>query len=848
MAIITDPDNLDRLQVLVDYYNQKIGIKPVLSSAPVVGRNLEAETGIGETQGDQAYPYAFKAADFSGSGTVASGDILTILNGQNIDHWTITGLVGTTGLLVSQPFGATGETDINYEILSGVGGTTTDGVTLQAVYSFLKEEWKTAGSGFVDLIQFVFPLESITREQFEIGGATHGDFDWRDNDTRNLIRTGGWAKLDSAGNTKQVYAGVITLGSLDTDTQVYYQQVDSTSGTPTDPSNFILTGPVNQAILVQDVDAGDDFRTFLKIFARKKGKSYSESQISDIGVSTLESIVNRFPVSHGDDPAIVDSDGDLAGGVSIYQTGNIVVTATDVSTAASSATAQENTFVITVAAGDFNASGVTVKDYVNLLGTDASIDNDFFEIVSVDGATQLTLLQEPTVAVPTESNITGIFYSRRRANEVSDGRIQNIGGSDLSGTLNSTTSDFSGSGVAAGDIVGILASGSTSLNENVGTYQVLSVTDGQNVVLDTKDQPFPTTQSAADFNFEVYRKGMYLQYKKELATNVGADATSGVIFTSASPDTIQRRDGGDFSTDGYVVGGVIRVGNSENLGENDGSYVISGISTITETNDTISLFQNTTLTTNTADTTATLSGENGFLRAPQNQQFSYNWRLFGNNGTLANCFQWLQKQLRRGFSTSLDDGDFRTLSDISTASGVFRGDVTDLLMSFASPNGTTLNLFIDDLNANEKNNVTFEDVLGIGRNFAFLAIISISVNANIIDDDDTKLVVFFTNDDAGDNTGREYGTDEATIVKDTSDNDMIAGVAADITASPVDFEFDFDNNAQRGSASAGENAPVTIVAIGLNTAQYVSTNGTVTRQSTNTFSLVSALERNFSNP
>jgi len=139
-------------------------------------------------------------------------------------------------------------------------------------------------------------------------------------------------------------------------------------------------------------------------------------------------------------------------------------------------------------------------------------------------------------------------------------------------------------------------------------------------------------------------------------------------------------------------------------------------------------------------------------------------------------------------------------------------------------------------------------VLGVGRNFAFLSIISISVNQNIIDDDDTKIVVFFTNDDAGDNTGRDYGTDEAIIVKDTAGNDMVAGVSADILTSPVDFEFDFDNNTQRGAASAAANAPVTIVAIGLNTAQYVSTAGTVTRQSTNVFSLVSALERNYSNP
>lgn len=847
MAIIVDPDNLDRIQVLVDYTNQKIGIKPVLSSSPVVARNRAAETGVGQTFGADAYPYQFKdaTAAFSTSG-VASGQILAIVNGANIDHWTITGTVGQTGILVGAPgFTGPNETDINYAVVEPTGGTVTDGATLQAIYSFLKEEWKTAGSGFVDLIQFVFPLESITREQFEIGGATHGDFDWRDDDTRNLIRTGGWAALDSAGSTLQDYAGIITLGSLDSDTQVYYQQVDSTSGTATDPRNFVLTGPVNQAILIRDVGGGDDFRTFLKLFARKKGKSYAESEIADIGVSTLETIVNRFPVAHSDDPAIVDSDGDLAGGIKVYQTGVQLVTAVDVTTVASAASAQENTFTISVAAGDFQSSGLTAKDFVNLKGTDAALDDDFFEIISVDSATSLTLLQEPTVAIPAETPITGVFYSRRRANELSDGQIQNIGGADASGTLTSAGADFVSSGVVAGDIVGVLASGSTALSPFVGTYKVLSITDLNNVVLDTQDQPFPTTQSAAEFNYEVYRAGMYLQYKKEVATNVAADATSGVVFSSASPDTIQRRDGGDFSTDGYVVGGVIRVGSSENDGENDGAYVISGISTTTETNDTISLFQNTTLIANAADTTAAISGENGFLRSPQSQAFSYNWRLFGNNGTLSNCFQWLQKQLRRGFATNLDDSDFRTVADISTASGVFRGDVTDLLMTFASPNGTTLNLFIDDLNASEKNNVTFEDVLGIGRNFAFVSTISISVNANLLDDSATRIVVFFTNDDAGDNTGRDYGTDQAIIVQDTSGADMTAD---DPSASPVDFEFDFDNNTQRGAASAGENAPVTIVAIGLNTAQYVSTAGTVTRVSTNVFSLVSALERNYSNP
>ena len=61
------------------------------------------------------------------------------------------------------------------------------------------------------------------------------------------------------------------------------------------------------------------------------------------------------------------------------------------------------------------------------------------------------------------------------------------------------------------------------------------------------------------------------------------------------------------------------------------------------------------------------------------------------------------------------------------------------------------------------------------------------------------------------------------------------------------FNFDYDGNVQGGRAAA-TNADVTIVAIGLNTAQYVVATGTITRATGLSFGLVSALERNYSNP
>ena len=58
----------------------------------------------------------------------------------------------------------------------------------------------------------------------------------------------------------------------------------------------------------------------------------------------------------------------------------------------------------------------------------------------------------------------------------------------------------------------------------------------------------------------------------------------------------------------------------------------------------------------------------------------------------------------------------------------------------------------------------------------------------------------------------------------------------------------YDGNIQRGSGSSGVDAPVTVVAIGLTTGQYVKSTGTITKSTANTVSLVAALERNYSNP
>lgn len=67
-------------------------------------------------------------------------------------------------------------------------------------------------------------------------------------------------------------------------------------------------------------------------------------------------------------------------------------------------------------------------------------------------------------------------------------------------------------------------------------------------------------------------------------------------------------------------------------------------------------------------------------------------------------------------------------------------------------------------------------------------------------------------------------------------------------ATSIQKSFDYDTNVQRGTGSDGEEAPITAVAIGLTTAQFVKATTTIIRSIANSVSIVAPLERNYSNP
>ena len=140
--------------------------------------------------------------------------------------------------------------------LTRTGSLTYDGVSGQAVYSKCKELWKSQ----TDLIKFPFPITSITEKKFDVGNS----WDWYDYQTKTLIRDAGWSVKDTSNNSLEEWMGFITLGTLDSADQVYYQQSSSLSA-----SNNVFTGSVNNAVQIYKTGSyggtgAFDYRNYFK--------------------------------------------------------------------------------------------------------------------------------------------------------------------------------------------------------------------------------------------------------------------------------------------------------------------------------------------------------------------------------------------------------------------------------------------------------------------------------------------------------------------------------------------------------------------------------------------------------
>lgn len=184
------------------------------------------------------------------------------------------------------------------------GDLSDDGVTMKALYSFLKEQWRLDPLS-KNLAAFWFPMTPITDESFEFVKG----WSLLDATANELIRTSGWTVRDASDNVIAMFAGIIGLGNVEGDDQPYFDQGQGRV-------DFALQGQVNQAVQILDDPNGDgsyadgfDYRAAFTVFVREQGQVFASANLESIGVTSgMAPIAYRFPLSTGADVKIETSD------------------------------------------------------------------------------------------------------------------------------------------------------------------------------------------------------------------------------------------------------------------------------------------------------------------------------------------------------------------------------------------------------------------------------------------------------------------------------------------------------------------------------------------------------------
>jgi hypothetical protein len=202
---------------------------------------------------------------------------------------------------------------------------------------------------------------------------------------------------------------------------------------------------------------------------------------------------------------------------------------------------------------------------------------------------------------------------------------------------------------------------------------------------------------------------------------------------------------------------------------------------------------------------------------------------------LRTIYQSVQFQLRQ--NEDIDRGP-------STPDGAITGKTADELLSFVGPTlVTSQGVYIDSYSSQDNNDISLTatsnaDGSSVSVEFDFKAQITLNFGQNLINDSDAKYFLFFANAN-----GNAFGTSNAIIVNDAED--PVAPISGDVNGqSSVTRSFDFTGNDQ-GNRTPNTNAPVVGVGIGLVDGQYVRSDTTIERNTTNSLSLIAAFERNY---
>ncbi len=194
-----------------------------------------------------------------------------------------------------------------------------DGVSFQALYSKFVSLWQTNTYN-----EYPFPFYPIDARsgQFQIGfdGRKYNTWAPANDATRQKIRDAGWDEYqattpDAAGESAtgalaRQYVGIVSLGSVSSGAQLYYQKASGGAA-----ADFTFTDAVNEGVQVYGNASNGNFdtRVYFKLFCREYGKTYSEAVLADVGETGTGAFKLQLIASNTDDPKIAAADGGMSG-------------------------------------------------------------------------------------------------------------------------------------------------------------------------------------------------------------------------------------------------------------------------------------------------------------------------------------------------------------------------------------------------------------------------------------------------------------------------------------------------------------------------------------------------------
>jgi hypothetical protein len=804
MPLIVDLDDLNQ--------GNSTAVADTVFTAPGVGADVTI-TSAGSNMPALAANEYFEIRDMvdaENNGLFQVVTVNTSTSSYECDKVTATAPV-TAASEAATFLGATGtasEKSVHFDIfarevyLIEQGNMDAAGATQQAVYSFIKVEWKADPA----LIPHPFPMIAITPEQFEYID------DWNPTDTtgftpairsRKVIRTGGWSEVSETGqNLLKQYAGVISLGAFEDvlDTAYFFQGTDNTdTGAATD---FTFANQVNEAVQVFN-EVGD--------------------LAGDTPAYATTSTITRVTGSFITDGWVVGGQVTIRGSTS--NDGTYVITGVVALTLTVSGTPltveawggsviawdNRNSFDIRLRIRDGDPNGKTF-DGTDLTGIGvtgaAGMDNKVFRF-PLTNATDLKIAE-------TDANIdANTPYTQMRVryfDQAFNREVDSATNRDFGICIDVGT--HSGVDGSAPGAASVLTSAEGNINEfgatafNGGTLRIHEGTDENTTFpivshTDTTITVTGTIASATNISYTAQRSSpvvataeeIYEFVQRQLRKDTDIDSTDQVVVGRTADELLR------------FVGDSLEAGQGiPNNPQGGGSgVIIEGFSS----NDTnrLTFFDNTGVGRTFPFVAA---GSINFNLNLQNDTGPAEYFMF---------FEYTERFTNTGFG----------ISGVTADTGTLDSSVTDLVAELANGDYIRLGGF-----ANDTNNGIF--VLtgapaGVGPWTAAVRKV-----------DGETLVV----EAAGPSVSLDKNpidSPDAIIVQDNS----AANIEGTIGAPSVSFDFDYDNNVQ-GGRTAATDANIVIRALGEDVAAFVEVFGIITRATGLSFSLVAPLERNFTNP